>query len=404
MLPLIAWRNIWRNKLRSAVVMLAIALGIWSGVFASSLMQGVNKQRNNVIIKSQLSHVQVHAPGFEDNYDVTKRIENKEELIEELEKMPNVKAYSPRVISAGMASTAANGRGVMISGIEPELENNTIGLEERVIEGKFLEGVKRNPILIGKKLAEKLNASVRKKIILSFPDKNGDIVAANFKVCGIYETSDSRNDGLQVYVRSSDLSGLLGYNGEIHELAILLEADEFADESAASLAAKSPENEVKSWKQILPGLDIANKMADRMNYLLLLILLAAMSFGIINTMLMAVLERIRELGMLMAVGMSKARVFVMIMLETCFLMFIGAPLGMLIAHLSISYYGTYGINLSQYDEGFNAAGLEPIIYPALESNFYLIVIFLVLIAAILASIYPAYKAISLRPAEAIRKL
>ncbi len=404
MLPLIAWRNIWRNKLRSAVVLLAIALGIWSGIFASSLMQGVNKQRNDGIIKEQISHLQIHAPGFQDNFEVNKNIKNPEELINEIEKVKSLKAYSPRVVSGGMANTASSGAGVMINGVDPELENNTIGLSKYLVEGKFLEGAKKNPILIGQALAEKLNLKLKKKIILNFPDKNGDIVAAKFKVVGIFKTNDSRNDGLTVYVRKQELANLLGLENEIHEIGILLEEDDKAEVVAANLQTKFPEAEVKSWKAIMPGLDLANKVAVRMNYLLLLILLAAMSFGIVNTMLMAVLERVREIGMLMAVGMSRRRVFVMIMLETCFLMLLGAPLGMFIAFLSIAYLGKYGINLSQYGEGFNAAGIEPVIYPSLDFNFYLIVIMLVLVAAVLSSIYPARKAISLKPAEAIRKL
>ena len=404
MLPLISWRNIWRNKLRSAVVMLAIALGIWSGIFASSLMQGVNKQRNDVIIKSQLSHIQIHAPGFDDNYEVDKIISQPSSITDKMKKMPEVEAFSGRVISAGMAATASNGTGVLINGIDPIQEDATIGLMSKMVDGKYFEGIKRNPIFIGKDLADKLNVKVRKKIILSFPDMSGDIVSANFKVVGIYKSTDTRFDGRNVYVRKEDLAKLLGVEDGLHEIAVLLKNDDDLGKVAGDLSASFPKEQVQSWKQILPGLDMANKIASRMNYLLLLILLAAMSFGIVNTMLMAVLERVREIGMLMAVGMSKTRVFLMIMLETCFLMMIAAPLGMLIAHLSISYLGKHGINMSQFEEGFNAAGIESTIYPMLDPNFYFFVIGLVLLAAILASIYPAFKAISLRPAEAIRKL
>lgn len=404
MLPLIAWRNIWRNKLRSAVVMLAIALGIWSGIFASSLMQGINQQRNDVIIKSQLSHVQIHAPGFDDNYEVDKIIKSSGELNDKIANMPEVEAYSARVVSGGMAATASNGAGVLINGINPQQEDATIGLKDKMVDGKYFEGIKKNPILVGRELAEKLNLKVRKKIILSFPDANGDIVSANFKVVGIYKSTDSRFDGRNVYVRKADLAKLLGVGESLHEIAVLLKNDESLEKVAKDLSTTFPDEEVKTWKQILPGLDMANKIANRMNYLLLLILLAAMSFGIVNTMLMAVLERVREIGMLMAVGMSKSRVFLMIMLETCFIMLIGAPLGMLIAYLSISYLGKYGLNFSEFDEGFNAAGIESTIYPVLDGGFYFFVIGLVLVAAILASIYPAYKAVSLRPAEAIRKM
>ncbi len=401
----IAWRNIWRNKIRSLVVMGAIAIGIWAGIFASSIANGLNKQRLDNVIYSQTSHLQIHANGFTENFELNKKIEGGKDILETVKSKDNVLAVTGRTMVTGMVSSASNGKGVMIKGIDPESENTVSKMQENVIDGKYFEGMKKNPILLGQSLAKKLNVKVRSKVVLNFQDIDNEIVSSAFRVVGIYKTNDARNDEFSVYVRNSDLDPFLGIkDGDLHEIAIMLKEDDQLDPFTAELKAEQAGLLVQNWKELIPGLAAATIIAGRMNYLLLAILLAALSFGIINTMLMTVLERVREFGMLMAVGMNKARVFIMIMLETIFLMLTAAPFGMLIAWLSILYFNTYGMDFSAYAEGFNNVGVTPIIYPYQNADYYPKVVGLVIIAAILASIYPALKAIRLVPAEAIRKI
>jgi len=134
------------------------------------------------------------------------------------------------------------------------------------------------------------------------------------------------------------------------------------------------------------------------------IILAALVFGIINTMLMAVLERMRELGMLMAIGMTKTRVFFMVIIETIYLSLVGAPLGLLVGYLTISYYTTTGVDLTEYSEGLEAFGYSSILYPYVDNNAYMIVTLGVMLMAVVASLYPARKAIKLNPVEALHKI
>ncbi len=405
MLIKVAWRNIWRNKLRSAVVMIAIALGIWAGIFASSLANGVNKQRLGNVIDSQTSHIQIHQVGFSDNFEIVKRVENGSEVIQKVREDADVKAVSSRTLVTGMVASAATGKGVMIRGVNPEDEQAVTKLKDNLVDGKYFEGTKRNPVLLGASLAKKLNVKLRSKLVVTFQNAENEIVSASFKVVGLYKTTDTRNDELSVYVRKSDLDQLAGMpDGAFHEAGIMLQDAKTLDTSTQRLKAAFPALAVESWKELIPGLAAADVIAKRMNYLLLLILLAALSFGIVNTMLMAVLERVREFGMLMAVGMNKTKVFLMIMFETVFLMLTGTPIGILLAWGTVKYLGKYGLDLSEYSEGFSNVGVKPIIYPFLTPDYYPKVIILVIIAAFLAAIYPAIKAIRLNPAEAIRKI
>ncbi len=258
---------------------------------------------------------------------------------------------------------------------------------------------------MGEILAKKLNVKLRSKVVLTFQDLNNEIITAAFRVVGIYKTTDARQDELSVYVRQSDLNKLLNLGeNTAHEIALMLNDPADLEETTQTLKSEHSGLLVQNWKELIPGLAAADIIAKRMNYLLLLILLAALSFGIVNTMLMAVLERVREFGMLMAVGMNKTKVFLMIMLETIFLMLTATPLGILIAWATIAYFGKYGMDFSNYSEGFSNVGVKPIIYPFQTADYYPKVIILVIIAAFLAAIYPALKAIKLNPAEAIRKI
>ena len=165
-----------------------------------------------------------------------------------------------------------------------------------------------------------------------------------------------------------------------------------------------PELLIEDWSKIQPYLSFITEYMDIYMAVFLIIILAALGFGIVNTMLMVILERTKELGMLMGIGMNKKRIFLMIMFETILLALIGTFIGELISMLLIKYYGKVGINISSLAEGMESVGYSAISYPVLEPYRYLQITILVILTGIIASIYPAIKALKLNPAEAIRTL
>jgi len=405
MLAKIAWRNIWRNKLRSGVVIISIAIGLWAGIFASGIIKGVNQQRMVNIINTQSSHIQIHYPGFTNNYEIDKLIDKPDVVNGLLEGNEEVKGYSERLVLNGMVASASNQQPVQIKGVVPEKELSVSPLNNFIVEGEYFEGTKRNPVLIGKALADKLKLKVRKKLVVSFQNADGDFTKLSCRVAGIYNTNDARYDQLTLFMRQSDLARTASLQGKAHEYAIILKNEDNLEAVSEELSKALPDLLVENWKQLMPGFDYANKVSARMNYLLLIILLAAMSFGIINTMLMAVLERVRELGMLMAVGMNRGKIFGMILLETLFLMLTALPIGLLAGWGAVTYFGKFGLDFGEgFDDAFQSVGMSSKIYPFLEWDYYPVVIVLVVIAAFLAALYPARKATKLNPAEAIRKI
>ena len=407
----ISWRNVWRNKLRSAVVIIAVTLGIFAGIFATAFTVGMVEQRINSAIENEVSHIQIHHTKFLENYEVQYAINNADSVIKSIQKIPEVKAVSKRTKIQAMATTSATGSGIILNGINPKQEQQVTAIYQKIIDGTYFEQGKRNPIVIGEKLAKKLSdrgrVKIRSKIVITLQRPDGILTSGAFRVVGIFRTNNSAFDEMNVYVRNNDLVRLTDFdNTKTHEIAILLNENESTNKITEKLKRlKHFRNlNIMQWKEIQPDLGMLTDFMDEMLYIYIVIILLALSFGIINTMLMAILERQKEIGMLMAIGMNKIRVFSMIMLETIFLSITGGILGMIISSLCIWYFGNKGIDLSAYSEANSSIGYSSIIYPEVDFDFYITLTLLIIFTAIVASIYPALRALRLKPAEAVRTI
>ncbi|MEO9964247.1 MAG: FtsX-like permease family protein [Reichenbachiella sp.] len=405
MLLVIAWKNIWRNKVRSLIVMVSVMMGLWAGAFILAYVFGMINQRLEDAIGSEISHLQLHHPEFDIDYDPQFYLDDSYSLIEEIGANPMVEAVSGRVLVYGMVASASSSTGGKLIGVNPDKENHVTQLGSNVVEGEYLLPTDKNKIIVGKKLADKLKLKIRSKIVLTFQDVNGDIVAGAFRVKGIFRSYNSTIEEGNLYVNHADLSTLLKTNGQVHEIAVLMYNGEMVKEYVSSLTQQYPGALVESWKELSPELGLMIDSLDQYMVIFFVIILLALSFGIVNTMLMTVLERVKEIGMLMAIGMNKIRLFGMIFWETIFMVLIAAPLGLLLAYVTIYWLSIYGLDLSAiYQEGYAAYGFKPIIYPKLEAIYYYRIMTLVIITAIMASIYPAITALRLDPVKAIRKI
>lgn len=402
----IAWRSIWRNRLRSSVVLMAVAVGIFGGLASVGIMKGMITDNIDNALNTETAHIQIHDKKFAENNEVQFIINNTSELINEIKKSPNVTAVTSRTKIFGMASTASKGSGVMFNGIDPEIEKSVSRVYQMLVDSNssWFGSNKKNRIIISKKLAKKLNAGLKSKIILTFQDYNGNLTGASFKVIGIYKTQNSMFDELNVFVNKKDINRLLNLpENSAHEIALMLSNYKDADIVANSFGKKFPHHSVETWSNLNPYLKMSADMVGFMLIVFMSIILLALGFAIVNTMLMVILERKKELGMIMAIGMNRRKVFSMIMWETVLLSFTGALIGILFSVLFTFYFGQNGIDISSVAEGFESAGYASVLYPELNLVDYIQVVVLVFITGIIASIFPSIRALKMKPAEAVKE-
>ena len=473
MIVQIAWKNVWRNKARSLIVISSVAVGVFAGVFAMAAINSSIVQRIDAAVNEELSHIQVNNKEFRSSSDIQDLIPGFDEAESALKSLQGVKATTGRIIIRGIASTSAKSSGVEINGIDVEKEKEIFTLREKVISGTgsyFGADTKFNSVLIGEKVAKDLNIiryilspeavarldslkipsvvlsklepvigkrftsdkkfdkelkkiltsneiekyailiketawSYREgsKIILTFLDMDNNQTGAGFRVCGIFRTNNDMFESMSVFVPAAELRALTGMKeGSWHRIIARLDNNDLTDKVTGEARSALPGYEVLNWKEISPDLAMIADFMGQIYGVFMAIILAALAFGIVNTMLMAVLERTKELGMLAAIGMNRKKIFSMIMFESIFLSVVGGFAGMGIAEAVIAATQKNGINLMKYSEGMEAFGYSAHLFPTVDAGFFVSTTILIVLTGILASIYPARKALKLNPVEAIR--
>ncbi len=468
----LAWKNVWRNKKRSLVVIVAVTLGIISGVLLIGIMEGWTRQRVNDAIYNEVSHIQIHDQEYIKNEEIDLTVSNPDKIIRSIDSLQGLSGWVQRSKIVAMANTPWANAGVMIYGVDPEKEKQVTGIHKKIVQagGRYIDAEHPGDILISDKTAEilklkqyfvtdsilgelrvekvpetvltkletlknirfrspgdfrealrkefskkeldrfgllitnkALDYRIRNKVQITISDQEGTPIQGIFRVCGIFKTTNTGFDQATVFVNAPELAKLYGGNTIlIHEMAILLNSIDDVDDVKEKLSRISGDNTVSTWKELAPDAAMMNDFMIVYYFIFVGIILLALAFGIINTMLMAILERTKELGMLMAIGMNRRRIFKMIMMETIFLTFIGAAAGMLAGWAITEALGKTGIRFAGWGEGFEAIGFAARVYPVMTIEFLLFTTVMVIITAIISSIWPARKALKLNPVEALR--
>ena len=405
-----AWRNIWRSPWRSGVVVGAMALGVWAGIFMMGLAQGVNDTRTANALDDYIGHAQITDSSFIDNQEVQAIIADPHAWTAALDAHPEVESWSERLLITAVMQSGAASAPVQVLAVDPEREAQVFKAPRRMHEGAF----DSTGITLGLKLAEQLGAGLGDRVVLTFQDLRGEIHSSLYQVSGIYDGISNLVEGIQVYVPLAELAPeLLGTSDSLsqpmvaHQIHFRVRNLDSLDQTVGELTAAvaNPGSSVlRTWRAISPDLRYADEVLAQSLLLFMAVILFAMAFGILNTMLMAILERTRELGMLMAIGMTRRKVFRLVVLETLLLSFAGLPLGLLLGHLTIAVTSRTGISLTGVEKGMAELGLQSTIYPVPVPEYFLPVALLVAVLGLLSSLYPARKALKLNPIESMRVL
>jgi len=403
-LAAIAWRNIWRNPARSGVLIAAIVAGLWAGISVSSLSNGLIVQRFNNLIEQDLTHLQIHHPEYLSEREPWMVVRNTDSIFRLLDNDERVRSLSGRVLSDGIIQSPVTSTGVQIIGIDILHEPQTTNFHLNLKDGEYLDSALPNPILIGERLAQKLQMEIGNRVVLMFQDIDNDLASAAFHISGLFSTSSRVYDERNVFVRAEHLNELISGDAIIHEIAVILYNAAEADSLTAELNRTFDGIMAETWYELSPELRYMSDFGDSVTFYVMVVIMIALAFGILNTMLMAIFERMRELGMMIAIGMSKARVFMLIMLESVILTLTAAAGGMILALLSVRYMQRNGVDLTVFGgDSLLEFGFDPLIYPFILMSDYFAVTLLVIFTAILAAIYPSIKALRLNPGDVIRE-
>lgn len=301
-----------------------------------------------------------------------------------------------------MLSTTNGSSGVQLHGIDPLRESRVSGIEKKIVTGHYLTD-KKNEILIGKKLADKLKLHTGSKIVLTFTDSANNLISGAYRIAGIYQSVNAPLDERNVFVKEKDLRQTAGIGESIHEIAIILRDERQQENMISQWEKKYPVLDIAGWQDLSPETNLLIKTVDDYSYVIIIIIMLALAFGITNTMLMAVLERSRELGMMMALGTSRKRIGGLIMLETILLTIAGTPPGLAGAWFIIDYFSKKGMILATNGKDLMASfGFSNRLYPVFPTEKLLPVFFIVSMTAILSSIIPVIKTLRMKPANAIK--
>lgn len=404
MMILLAWKNIWRNKKRSIVIITATTIGLTAGLFYVGVVTAMYEAIIDSAIDRELGDLKIRTSAFRRDQLLDQFLPNPDSLLQTVRAEGSVKSFATHCIIEGMVSSASVSSGAAIIAVDPEKEQRVTAISRSLIEGTYLD--KSNSIVLGKRLADKLKLRLRSRIVLSFAGTDGNITYAAFRISGIFHTDGSIFDGTTVFIRQDDLASLLGTSRvPVHEIILRVGDPATVAQTKAHLQKMVPANTVvETWGDLAPELKLGADSADVVNNILLGIVLFALLFGLTNTLLMSVLDRTRDFGVLLAIGMYRRRLFSMIILESLFLSFTGCIIGVILGWILTRFFHAYGIDLSAFSAGLSEFGMPSILYPHIRMSVYGSLALMMTITSAIAALYPAIKAIRLRPVQAIRTI
>jgi len=397
----LAWRNLWRHKRRTAVMLFALALGIWSMVVMAALIRGSMEQHIKKEILNLTGHVQIHAPGYRDDPAVEHRFTPSSALLQALTQKP-VLAAGARVRVPAVISSERESAGVILVGIDPQREQGLSFISTAVTSGQYLISPQDPGLLLGRKLAERLETGLGRRVVLMSQDAANQIGDRGFRVVGIFDADPQAMETGYVFIGLDAAQKMLKIGNDVSEIAVMASDRNWLEDEVQALRAAAPDLDVAPWTEVQPLLVLTENVNNVVLLIWFAVVFAAMAFGLINTLLMAVFERTREFGLFQALGMPPRFILGQVLVESLILLLLALILGNLASWASVAGLRG-GIDLSAFSEGFEMVGVSPVIYPALAAGDITTANVIVVVLGVLASLYPAWRASRYVPVEAITR-
>ncbi len=399
----LAWRNLWRNHRRTLIMLGAVTVGVWAMMFMTSLLRGMVTEMVRDGIEGLPGHVQIHHRDYRDDPSVVNSLLPATGRLRAALDDPGVVAWTERVRVPAVISSERESRGVTLVGIDPAAEARISFLGDEVAEGRLLESVDDDGVLIGRKLAETLETELGKRIVLMSQDPDNEIVDRGFRIVGVFDAAIESYEEQFVFTGRAVAQSLLRIDDQVQEIAIL--GSNFRDiEPLLSRISDAVDQGVRvdAWYELDVYLGTMLGVMDGFVLVWIVVVFLALSFGLVNTLVMAVFERVREIGLMLALGMKPAVILAQILVESVMLLVLGLFCGNVLAMITV-YWLRDGIDISMVAEGMELFGAASVLYPLLTIDDMIMANAVVIILGILASLSPAWRASRYEPIEAISK-
>ncbi len=401
---LFAIRNLLRNRRRTTITLLTMIFGIAVLTLLSALNDGWLSQMKTNFILSYTGHVQIHTNGFEASQHLRDSIKNPAAVTRLMQSYPEISGWTQRIRTSGLASVGGSSAGIQILATDPEQETWVTSMHEHVTEGEWLRPGMSKDLLLGITIAQTIGAKTGDRVILMTQRPSGEMVSEVFYLLGILETGAPQIDRTLAIIPLNSAQSWLQMGQTVTDIVIRAEQHEDTNLIVRLFRQQLSEKtfEIMPWQELDPMVRQWLEFSDAYGLVIILVVVILVLTEILNTMLISLHERQKELGVIVAIGTSRRQIFSMLLLEAVLLILIGAALGYLAGSLMVYFFAESGIDLTSYANAFQFFYMNPVIHPELTQSSALRILGATLVAALLAGIYPAWKATRLRLSKALR--
>lgn len=400
----LAWRNLWRNYRRTLIMLGAIAIGVWSMIFMTALTRGMVDDMVTDGIRALPGHVQIHNPAYRDDPTIANVIEPPSGALLAALDGPEVVAWTTRIRVPAVVSSERDTRGVTLIGIRPDRERDLSFVADDIVDGRFLDGPDDHGLVMGRKLAERLETGLGKRVVVMTQNPQNEIADRGFRIVGIFDANLDQYEESFIFAGEATIQDLLGVGDAVSEVAVLGEDYRDVDGLYRSIEeAAGGGVEVLPWTELDSYLGSMLAVMDGWVVVFMVVVFLALSFGLVNTLVMAVFERVREIGLMLALGMTPRNILAQIVAESVLLLVIGLVVGNVASVATIEPLKG-GIDVSIVGEGMEMWGSSSVITPALYLKDVVMANAIVIVLGFFASLSPAWRASRYDPIRAITKV
>jgi len=400
----LAWRNLWRNHRRTLIMIAAVCVGVWAMIFMTALMRGMVNDMIRSGVESLPGHVQAHHPDFRDDPSVNNLVPLSDSELVRLLEGRGYRAWSTRINVPAVITSERESRGITLYGVDPDQDRGITFVAGAISEGRYLEDAGDDGLILGRKLVDNLDTELGKRVVVMSQDPDNDIADRGFRIVGIFDAEFDSQEELMVFGGKKTIQDLLRIGDHVTEVAV--SGPDYRDVEGLRQDVSEllgPEVEVLPWTELNSYLGTMLRVMDGFVLVWTVVIFLALSFGLVNTLVMAVFERVREIGLMLALGMRPFAILAQVVLESLLLLIIGLAIGTALAWVTIVPLEE-GIDISIVGDGLEMFGASSVLYPELLLPDVLLADAVVLVLGFIASLSPAWRASRYRPVEAITKV